>query len=110
MFSMNSSSSNMLNAARDITRVLQEAGHEALFAGGCVRDRLLGRPIKDIDIATSATPDAIEALFPGQTVAVGKSFGVILVLKDSFTFDVATFRTDGVYVDGRAFRKTGSGC
>jgi poly(A) polymerase len=98
---MNSSSSNMLNAARDITRVLQEAGHEALFAGGCVRDRLLGRPIKDIDIATSATPDAIEALFPGQTVAVGKSFGVILVLKDGFTFDVATFRTDGVYVDGR---------
>jgi tRNA nucleotidyltransferase/poly(A) polymerase len=101
MFSMNSSSSSMLNAARDITRTLVEAGHEALFAGGCVRDRLLGRPIKDIDIATSATPDAIEALFPGQTVAVGKSFGVILVLKDSFTFDVATFRSDGVYVDGR---------
>ena len=103
MFSMNSHSptSSMLNSARAITRTLQEAGHESLFAGGCVRDRLLGRPIKDIDIATSATPDAIEALFPGQTVAVGKSFGVILVLKDGFTFDVATFRSDGAYLDGR---------
>jgi len=91
----------MLTSARAITSTLQEAGHTAFFAGGCVRDRLLGRPIKDIDIATSATPDAIEALFPDQTVAVGKSFGVILVLKDGFTFDVATFRSDGAYTDGR---------
>jgi poly(A) polymerase len=94
-------SSGMLNSARAITRTLIEAGHTALFAGGCVRDRLLGRPRKDIDVATSATPDQIEALFPDQTVAVGKSFGVILVLKDGFTFDVATFRSDGAYADGR---------
>jgi tRNA nucleotidyltransferase/poly(A) polymerase len=91
----------MLASARAITRALQEAGHEALFAGGCVRDHLLGRPMKDIDIATSATPDQIEALFHGQTVAVGKSFGVILVLRDGFSFDVATFRSDGAYTDGR---------
>ncbi len=91
----------MLDSARAITRALQAAGHEALFAGGCVRDRLLGRPLKDIDIATSATPDQIEALFQGQTVAVGKSFGVILVLRDGYSFDVATFRSDGAYVDGR---------
>jgi len=91
----------MLTSARAIAQTLQEAGHTVFFAGGCVRDRLLGRPIKDIDIATSATPDQIEALFPDQTVAVGKSFGVILVLKDGFTFDVATFRSDGAYTDGR---------
>lgn len=91
----------MLTSARAIAQALQEAGHRAFFAGGCVRDRLLGRAIKDIDIATSATPDQIEALFPEQTVAVGKSFGVILVLKDGFSFDVATFRTDGAYTDGR---------
>ena len=91
----------MLDSARAITRALHAAGHEALFAGGCVRDRLLGRPLKDIDIATSATPDQIEALFQGQTVAVGKSFGVILVLRDGYSFDVATFRSDGAYTDGR---------
>jgi poly(A) polymerase len=91
----------MLASARAITRALHAAGHEALFAGGCVRDRLLGRPLKDIDIATSATPDQIEALFQGQTVAVGKSFGVILVLRDGYSFDVATFRSDGAYMDGR---------
>lgn len=88
-------------SARAIAQVLREAGHTAFFAGGCVRDRLLGRPVKDIDIATSATPEQIEALFPEQTVAVGKSFGVILVLRDGFSFDVATFRADGAYTDGR---------
>lgn len=93
--------SGMLLSARAIARTLEAAGHVALFAGGYVRDRLLGRPLKDLDIATSATPDQIEALFQDQTVAVGKSFGVILVLKDGFSFDVATFRSDGAYPDGR---------
>ena len=73
----------------------------ALFAGGCVRDALLGRPLKDIDIATSATPDEVERIFPGATVAVGKSFGVIVVLRDQQPFEVATFRADGAYSDGR---------
>jgi len=90
-----------LAAARDVASVLSKAGHEALFAGGCVRDAWLGRPVKDIDIATSATPDQVEALFPGRTVAVGKAFGVVLVQRNGFAFDVATFRTDGGYSDGR---------
>jgi poly(A) polymerase len=79
---------------------LREAGWPTLFAGGCVRDALLGRPIKDIDIATAAPPDTVEALFP-RTVAVGKSFGVIVVLTDTAAFEVATFRSDGAYSDGR---------
>lgn len=88
-------------AAREVSHVLRRAGFQALFAGGCVRDALLGRSLKDIDIATSALPDQVESLFPGRTVAVGKSFGVIVVLQDGFSFDVATFRTDGAYADGR---------
>ncbi len=91
----------MVAAARGLARDLTRAGASALFAGGCVRDALLGRAIKDIDIATSATPDQVEALFPRQTVAVGKAFGVVLVRRDGFQFDVATFRTDGAYADGR---------
>ena len=91
----------MLRAARAVAERLVAAGHEALFAGGCVRDAWLGRPFKDIDIATSATPDQVEAIFAGHTVAVGKAFGVVLVLRDGYTFDVATFRTDGDYADGR---------
>ena len=84
-----------------IVRRLQEHGYEAVFAGGCVRDALRGAPVKDIDIATSATPDQIAELFPAQSVGVGKSFGVMLVIVDGVSFDVATFRTDGGYQDGR---------
>jgi poly(A) polymerase len=91
----------MVAAARSVALGLGRAGYQALFAGGCVRDALLGRALKDIDIATSATPDQVEALFAGRTVAVGKAFGVVVVLRDGFSFDVATFRTDGAYADGR---------
>lgn len=86
--------------ARAIVRRLVEAGHEAFWAGGCVRDRLLGRPAKDIDIATSARPDEVAALF-GKTVGVGKAFGVMLVVLDGESFEVATFRCEGGYSDGR---------
>jgi poly(A) polymerase len=79
---------------------LRVAGHEALFAGGCVRDRLLGKEAHDIDIATSARPEEIQKLFP-RTVAVGAQFGVIVVLEDGGEFQVATFRSDGAYRDGR---------
>jgi poly(A) polymerase len=79
---------------------LRAAGHEALFAGGCVRDRLLGKEAHDIDIATSARPEEIQKLFP-RTVAVGAQFGVIVVLEDGGEFQVATFRSDGAYRDGR---------
>lgn len=86
--------------AIDIVLRLREAGHEALLAGGCVRDRLLGTEPTDYDIATSATPEEIEALFDG-TVAVGKRFGVIVIPDEQRDFEVATFRTDGPYLDGR---------
>lgn len=88
-------------AACAIVRELRAANHMALFAGGCVRDALLGRPVKDLDIATSATPDEVIQLFPDATVAVGKAFGVIVVLRDRQPFEVATFRADGAYSDGR---------
>ncbi|MGE4488355.1 MAG: CCA tRNA nucleotidyltransferase [Kiritimatiellales bacterium] len=79
---------------------IRENSHTAVFAGGSVRDRLLGRPAKDYDIATSALPEQIEALFP-KTVAVGKAFGVIVVVESGIETEVATFRTDGGYQDGR---------
>jgi len=91
----------VIQAAREVAEKLALSGFQAYFAGGCVRDILLGRAVKDIDIATSATPESVESLFDGNTVAVGKSFGVILVQHAGFSFDVATFRSDGVYADGR---------
>ncbi len=72
----------------------------AYFAGGCVRDMLRGVPAKDYDIATSARPEAVQKLFP-KTVAVGAHFGVICVLEGGAQFEVATFRSDGAYIDGR---------
>jgi poly(A) polymerase len=86
--------------AADIVRRLRAAGHEAYLAGGCVRDRLLGRAPLDWDVATSARPEAIRALFP-RTVPVGVQFGVILVVEDGARYEVATFRSDDAYVDGR---------
>jgi poly(A) polymerase len=91
-------------AAIAILRKLRDEGHQAYLAGGCVRDLLLNRQPKDYDVATSATPDIVLDLFP-RTFAVGAHFGVVLV---SAEFDgqptlteVATFRSDGVYSDGR---------
>lgn len=86
--------------AADIVRRLRAAGHETYLAGGCVRDRLLGRAPLDWDVATSARPEAVRALFP-RTVPVGVQFGVILVVEDGARFEVATFRSDDAYVDGR---------
>ncbi len=86
--------------ARDVAKRLIEAGHRTVFAGGCVRDRLLGRSGADIDIATAAHPDEVIALFE-RTVAVGASFGVVLVVGEDDTYDVATFRRDIGVGDGR---------
>lgn len=88
------------DSARRIARTLRAAGHTALLAGGCVRDSLLGRKPKDFDVATSARPDQVEALFP-KTLAVGKAFGVIVVVDGDVQTEVATFRSDGGYADGR---------
>src|SRR5215470_17612896 len=83
-----------------IVRRLREAGHVAYFAGGCVRDTLLGLTPKDYDIATDAPPDRVRQLF-SNTQAVGAAFGVILVRHRKSVIEVATFRTDLQYKDGR---------
>ncbi len=90
--------------ATDVVRRLREAGFVAYFAGGCVRDLLLGRTAKDYDVATSARPEQVRELFGRRkTLAVGESFGVIIVLgpKAAGQVEVATFRSDGEYHDGR---------
>jgi len=86
--------------ARSIVDRLQRAGYQALYAGGCVRDTLLGVVPKDYDIATAARPEEVRALFP-RTLAVGAHFGVIIVLEGGHEYQVATFRSDDVYIDGR---------
>src|SRR3982750_65258 len=86
--------------AREIVHKLRAAGHVAYYAGGCVRDLLRGEVPKDIDIATDARPDVVQKLFP-RTYAVGAHFGVIVVLENGLQFEVATFRSDGAYIDGR---------
>jgi len=87
-------------AATKLVRRLRESGFVAYFAGGCVRDALLGKNPKDVDIATDAEPERVQRLF-SRTVAVGAKFGVLRVLEGGFEFEVATFRSDGVYLDGR---------
>src|SRR6266487_3261225 len=92
--------SPMEKTAREIVARLRENGHIAYFAGGCVRDILRGQAPKDFDIATNAKPEVVQKLFP-RTYAVGAHFGVILVVENGFQFEVATFRSDDGYVDGR---------
>jgi poly(A) polymerase len=86
--------------ARRVAARLHEAGFEALFAGGCVRDALLGKAPHDFDIATNASPEQVQRLFR-RTVAVGAHFGVVCVLEPEGEYQVATFRNDGQYLDGR---------
>lgn len=90
----------MERAARRIVEKLRLHNHEAFFAGGWVRDFLLGRKPKDIDIVTSARPEEVRRLFP-KSAAVGAAFGVILVRCYGRSFEVATFRSEGPYLDGR---------
>jgi poly(A) polymerase len=92
-------------AAREIVVVLRRAGYKTYFAGGCVRDLLLGLEAKDFDVATSATPDSVMGMF-AKTYSVGAHFGVVLVCSTDadcveITTEVATFRHDGAYSDGR---------
>src|SRR5437867_11666973 len=91
--------------ALDVVRQLQQAGFQALWAGGCVRDELLGLTPHDYDVATAARPEEVRRLFR-RTVAVGASFGVVEVLGPRvgdapLKVQVATFRSDGAYTDGR---------
>jgi poly(A) polymerase len=90
--------------ALDIVRKLRAAGYDALWAGGCVRDQLLGLVPKDYDVATSATPDQIRDVFGRRrTLPIGAAFGVITVLgpRSAGQIEVATFRADAAYSDGR---------
>src|SRR6266513_1596681 len=92
--------SPMEEAARKVAARLREDGHIAYFAGGCVRDMVRGVAPKDYDSATDARPEVVQRIFP-RTYAVGAHFGVIIVLENDFQFEVATFRSDEAYIDGR---------
>jgi len=98
----------MRDLATAIVRHLQDAGFSAFWVGGCVRDFLLGREPGDYDVATSALPEQIEALFK-RTVAVGRKFGVIVVIEQKQQFQVATFRAEADYHDGRHPEKVSFG-
>ena len=84
----------------EVLDTLQRAGFEAWYVGGCVRDTLLGRPIHDWDVTTSALPEQVLALFP-RTVPTGLQHGTVTVLSDSGPVEVTTYRADGDYHDGR---------
>jgi len=86
--------------AESIIHRLRGAGHEALLAGGCVRDLLLGRSPKDYDVATGARPDEVLALYP-KALTVGAAFGVVVVTEGPVQVEVATFRAEQGYADGR---------
>ena len=86
--------------AEEIVRLLKQSGHEAYFVGGCVRDFIRGDVPDDYDIVTSAYPDQVMALF-SHTVAIGAKFGVVAVIVEGHPYEVATFRKDDVYEDGR---------
>lgn len=98
--SEHSSAHALKRKATEVARRLQEAGFEAFWVGGCVRDFLLGREPDDYDIVTSALPDQIEKLFR-RTIAVGRKFGVLVVVQGRHQFQVATFRAEANYQDGR---------
>jgi poly(A) polymerase len=87
-------------AATEIVRRLRSEGFQAYLVGGCVRDLVMGREPKDYDVTTDATPDQVLTLFP-DALTVGAQFGVVVVPRDAGNVEVATFRSDGLYADGR---------
>ena len=97
---LKSTDPELLRGAKSIISRLVAAGHEAYIAGGAVRDLILGRSVGDLDVATSADPDAIESLF-SVTIPLGKRFGVMIVVANGISYEVATFRAEGEYSDGR---------
>lgn len=97
---MSSPPNTARNFALELARIIKKAGHDAMFAGGCVRDALLGRTPKDYDIVTSARPNEVLELFPGSN-EVGAHFGVIIVSRDGQQTEIATYRNDGSYSDNR---------
>jgi poly(A) polymerase len=92
--------SELESTARSLVQRLRDAGFTALYAGGCVRDMLLEVEPHDYDIATDARPEQVQQLFD-RTFAVGAHFGVVVVHREGHDFQIATFRSDGAYIDGR---------
>lgn len=86
--------------ATEVVKILHRAGFQAYWVGGCVRDRVMGKIPSDYDISTNATPEQIQSLF-SKTIDVGKSFGVMRVIIESFQFEISTFRVEELYEDGR---------
>ena len=93
-------SGEFFNSAKKAVLTLQDQGHKAFFVGGCIRDALIKLEPKEFDIATSATPDEVQKIF-NKTIPVGESFGVILILDGNYKIEVATFRKEEDYLDGR---------
>src|SRR5437879_4356427 len=91
---------NSRETANSICDTLRRSGYQGLLVGGCVRDLLLGREPADYDVTTDATPGQVMALFP-ESIAVGAQFGVILIPREGLKVEVATFRSDVGYSDGR---------
>ena len=90
----------LLEGALHVTNVLAAEGYQVCFAGGAVRDLLLHRPVNEIDIATSAPPGVVEKLFP-KTIGVGRDFGVVVAVVGGANYEIATFRAESGYTDGR---------
>jgi poly(A) polymerase len=97
---ININNSSICKIATEIVKKLHSAGHSAYFVGGAVRDMLLGKPPKDIDIVSSATPVETAKIFP-DTMEVGAAFGVMLVREQGVSFEVSTYREERNYMDGR---------
>lgn len=96
----NKKGTKLFKSALQIVTHLRDKGYSAFFAGGCVRDMVMDIAPVDYDIATSATPEEVMSLFR-RSIPVGAKFGVINVIEDEFQFEIATFRSDGTYSDGR---------
>lgn len=90
----------MAEAAGKVIAVLLESGREAYFVGGCIRDELLGRPVHDMDLTTSALPDEVMARFT-RCIPTGLAHGTVTVLQDGYSFEVTTYRTESGYADHR---------
>lgn len=97
---LNFRDSQLFNGALRILNTLKEKGFDAYFVGGCVRDAMLGQTIKDIDIVTSALPSDINSFFP-NTYNIGEAFGIVNVVEEKINYEVATFRRETGYSDGR---------
>ena len=91
---------DLLAAGTSVLETLNGAGYEAYFVGGMVRDRLIGRPIYDVDITTSATPDTVMSLFD-KTIATGLQHGTVTVMIGKIPVEVTTFRVESHYIDYR---------